>query len=422
MYLYQSIRTVLILTSAIFLLPNVTGAAERVMIEDVPHIKNSATPSQGKRIIELQEQWRIGGDDDETLLGLVTRVREDDSGNLFVMDAQLSQIHVYDPAGNKIRTLFREGEGPAEIRGPRDMVIMNDGRIGAVQEMPGKLIFVNKNGDPAGSLTIGGAANEQGGFCQTFAASAFKDLLVVTGFLQGQGTEPGHFTQTNFLSRADSEGSEIKRICETIHDLDFSNFSFDENKHLASYWWNNDIGPDGKVYVAPKLNRYEIHVFDADGKLERVIEREYEPWKRTAEEREYFTRVIRAVYYGVPFEFEIITSEYEPVVLYMHRGLRVHADGSIWVLTTHGVRDQAEGTMATFDVFSPEGDFTHQVEVRGPWDGEHDGLFFFADDHAVIVTGYADAMNAQFTGGNLTIDLTDDAASVEVIRCGISEK
>jgi len=37
----------------------------------------------------------------------------------------------------------------------------------------------------------------------------------------------------------------------------------------------------------------------------------------------------------------------------------------------------------------------------------------------VVVTGFADAMLTQFTGGNMTLDLAGDAGSVEVIVCRV---
>jgi len=71
--------------------------------------------------------------------------------------------------------------------------------------------------------------------------------------------------------------------------------------------------------------------------------------------------------------------------------------------------------MATFDVFDSSGEFTQQVNVRGSWNGRSDSVFFLDDDHAVVVTGFADAMVTQFTGGHMTVDLDSEAGSMEVI-------
>jgi hypothetical protein len=397
-------------------------AAETVLVDGVPHVRNTAEPREGVRHVELEELWRGGGDSDDIFFGLVTRVRQDEHRNLYVMDAQLSQVHVYDEQGAHLRTLFGEGEGPGEIRGPRDLVLMPDGRVGAVQEMPGKLIFVDRENRPAGVLRIGGSGVEHGGFCQTFAAHAGADILLVAGFLQAPGAEPGHIDQTSFLTRFDQEGHEVVRFVSDTHDIDIANFTFEEQKHLATYWWNADVGADDRVYVAPYLDRYAIQVFGADGTLQRVIEREYAPWRRTDAEKERFTEVIKAIYAGSPIEIGVEVSDDEPVILYFQRGLRVHADGTIWVLTNRSVREQEPGVMATFDVFDAEGAFVRQVAVHHQADGQRDGVFFVGDDRAVVITGYKDAMLVQFTGGRLSIEAGDDeSGAMEVIYCRVKE-
>ena len=109
----------------------------------------------------------------------------------------------------------------------------------------------------------------------------------------------------------------------------------------------------------------------------------------------------------------------EPVIATMQRGLRVHPDGTIWVMTTRGTRDREPGVMATFDVFSPEGEFVRQMVVHGEGDPRHDGVFLLANDRAVIVKGFVDAGLVQFTGGRLTVDLGDEEALMELSYCRV---
>ncbi len=83
-----------------------SGAAEREIVDGVTYIRNTFDPREETVNLYLNEQWRHGG----------------------------------------------EGDGPGEVRGPRDMVLMDDGRVGVVQEVPGKMIFVDRLGNPAGDL------------------------------------------------------------------------------------------------------------------------------------------------------------------------------------------------------------------------------------------------------------------------------
>jgi hypothetical protein len=383
----------------------------------VPRVQNGGEPRDGTEVFALQEQWRVGGEEDEVFFGLVTRIQEDESGNLYVLDAQLSQVQVYAPDGTHQGTLFREGEGPGEVRGPRDLALLVDGRVAVVQEMPGKVICVDRQNRPAGTWRVCGEGSVFGGACQALSIFAGKHLFLAAGFAQSPGEAPGHLRQTNFLLGFSPDGAPGAPFCTTVNDIDLGAFTFEEDRHLASYWWNTAIGPDDRVYVAPHIDRYEIHVFGADGVLERIIEREYEPWKRTAAEREHFTEMVQAIYYGAPLEVGVDPLDHEPAINYLQRGLRVHADGTLWVLTTRGLRAQEPGVFATFDVFSPAGNFVRRVAIRGPWDGRRDGLFLLGEDRAAVITGFVDAMVLQFTGGNLAIDLGGEAGGMEVIHC-----
>ena len=387
--------------------------------DGVPVVHNSDVPRDGSVNVRLEELWRVGDEGGDLLFGMISQVREDGDGNLYVMDAQLSEVHVFSPGGEHLRTLFGEGDGPGEIRGPRDLVLLDDGRIGLVQEMPGKLVFVDNRGDPAGELRIGGEGTNHGGFCQTFSAFTDGERLLVSGFLQTPGDGPGLMVQTNFLSEFGPDGTHRVEFARRESTLSMAEFVFSESRHLASFWWNAAVGLDGLVYVAPDLDRYRLEVRAPDGRLVRVIERDYEPWRRTRADEARFTDMVRSVYYGLPFEVGVEALATEPVVDYMHRGLRVGTDGSVWVLTTRGIRSPEAGAMMSFDVFDPDGVYARRVNVHGPWNSRSDAVLLIDDDHAVVVTGFADAMVAQFTGGHMTVDLDGGAGSVEVIYCSV---
>jgi len=386
---------------------------------DVTYVRNSDDPRDGTSDVGLEELWRVGDEGSGFLFGMISQVREDAEGNIYVMDAQLSDVHVFSPGGEHLRTLFREGEGPGEIRGPRDLVLLDDGRVGLVQEMPGKLVFVDRLGNPAGELRIDGEGTSHGGFCQTFSAFTDGEQLLVAGFLQRPGDGAGTMAQTSFLSSFAPDGTRLVDFATRENTISLADFVFEEAKLLTPFWWNAAVGPNGLVYVAPDLQRYRLEVRAPDGRLVRVIERDYEPWRRSEADKAWFVDMVRSIYSGLPFEIGVEPLETEPVIVYLHRGLRVRPDGSIWVLTTRGIRSPEAGAMATFDVFGPDGVYLRRVNVHGRWNGLTDAVLLIDDDHAVVVTGFADAMIAQFTGGNMTVDLDDEADSVEVIYCRV---
>jgi hypothetical protein len=66
----------------------VSGAAatEEVLVDGVLHVRNGETPRDGITTVQLQEVWRVGGEDDEHIFGVISDVLVDDAGNLYLLD------------------------------------------------------------------------------------------------------------------------------------------------------------------------------------------------------------------------------------------------------------------------------------------------------------------------------------------------
>ncbi len=367
---------------------------------DVPTIMNGPHPRDGLEKLRLREVWRAGGpDDEETLFGLVTDIGGDAEGNVYVFDGQLCQVQVYDPDGQHLRTLFRQGEGPGETQSPRDMVMLPGGRVGAVQEFPGKIVMVDLQGTPAGSIIPGGGDPTRGGWMSLIAAACRGEHLICTGEHPAPAERENTQARTYFLASFGPDGQERTRYLETHNVRDFANFVFSERKDTPAFWWASEVGPDGRVYTVPDRDRYAISVFLADGTPDRVIEREYLPWKRTPAEFERIRLLYESAIGGISIPYSIKVEEYEPAISYWHRALRVAEDGTLWVVSSRGIREQPEGIMLTYDVFDDRGHFIRQVAVPCEGDGVDDALFFIGRDTVVLVKGYLDSLAAQFGRG-----------------------
>ncbi len=392
------------------------AAGEQVLIDGVPHIRNGATPSQATETLTLREVWRAGGaDDEDTLFGLISDVGGDKDGNTYVMDAQLCEVHVYAPDGEHLRTLFRQGEGPGEVENPRDMVMMGDGSVGLTQEFPGKIVLVDPEGNPRGSIAPGGDDPTQGNQPGLITATFGGGNLICTGEYGQPGPNPGTEDRTYFVASFSTDGKELARYVETHNLRDFSSFVLSESKDTPALWWASEVGPDGRVYTVADRDQYAVSVFHADGTLERVIEREFGRRKRSAEEFERIRLLYESAIAGISIPYTLEIDEYEAPISYWHRALHVAEDGKLWVVSSRGIRGQAEGTMLTYDVFDPAGHFIKQVAVRCEGDGYNDALFFLGPDHVVLVKGYLDALAAQFGRGTALSADGEEHAMPEVV-------
>ena len=377
-------------------------------------VANGPEPRDGRETWRLEEMWRAGHEDDDVFFGLITRVVAGPQGNIHLLDSQMNTVHVYSPDGDHLRTLFREGEGPGEVRSSRDMTVFSDGRVGVLQEMPGSMTFVDADGTPAGSVKIRGPELADAGIYTLFACFLGGDSLVLSG-TEHVRDRPEISRRINFLSSFDDQGAETHRFAELVNSYDFSDFVFDESVHIPGFWWNSAVDRAGRVFTVPDLQTYEILVFAADGSPVRTITRDYEPYMRSGAEKDVVRRMIDSAMAnsGVPYRVEVMDAA--PAVNYIMRGLRIHDDGDLWVLPWRGVVDQPEGVLATFDVFDPQGVFVRQVSLACPGDGEIDGVFAVGPDRFVVIRGYAEAVSAQFGGRSRASDDDGDEALMEIV-------
>ena len=378
-------------------------------------VHNGAEPAHGVQTMHLEEMWRAGGaDDEENFFGLVTWAEAGPDGLVYVLDTQLCQVNVYDDAGTLVRTLFRQGEGPGEVNRPRDLVIMPDGTIGAVQEFPGSVVRVTPDGIPADSIRLRTGDATAGGFVAVTAAEHRGGTFLVAGVKIRPGERDGTQVRTMYLARAGDDGLLGTRYLERTIEWDFTNFTYDEAVSLPSFFWANAVGPDGRVYAAPDRDAYRIDVFAPDGTLERVIEREYEPWRRTAADREWLTALFDGALGNAPFSYDLKLAETESAIHWLNRGVQVAADGRLWILPGRGTREQPAGVVATFDVFTPEGEFDRRVQVACEGDSEKDGVFLLDDERVLLIRGYVDAVATQFGGGGVEGG-DEEAAPMEIV-------
>jgi hypothetical protein len=386
------------------------AAGEVVTIDGVPHVRNGATPAEGVRTWRLEELWRAGGEDDDIFFGLVTKVAADPEGRVYVLDAQLCQVHVYAPDGTHLRTLFGEGEGPGEVRDPRDMFLLAGGRVAACEEFPGRLVIVHADGTPDRAVTL---TSEDGAFHSLTAGERTGDAFLLSG-THNDRAENGVSPRIYYLSRYSPAGEELVRCAESRAVYDFRDFLFDEEQHVPGQWWNFSAGPDGRIYVAPDRGRYAVRVLEPDGTPVRVIERECGVWRRTDAEKRQYHDCIDGAMAGSGVPYRIAVEENEPVIALLQRGVRARADGTLWVLPAVGIHDQDAGIMATWDVFDEEGRFARQVRLAGPDRGDQDGMFFAGPDRLLVVKGYLDAMAAQF-GRARILDEDEEPEPMQVV-------
>ena len=393
------------------LIPAPASAGEEVMQDGILHIVNGSTPSGGIQTMELEELWRIGGEDDEdVLLGIITRALVDQENNIYLLDQQLSEVQVFTPDGEHMKTLGRQGSGPGEVTNPGDFVFMPDGTLGLVQIFPGKIIQLNMDGTPAGEFHPDTGEATAGGFLALVNCRSAGGNLVLSGIQISADPATGTQTRDYFVRSYNSDGSLKAPIFNMERIWNFQNgFVFREAEN-DFIWWRMDVGQDGRIVLCEPRYDYALSVYSPEGELERIIDREYESWTRSDKIYKRFESIMEGQVAQFPPGTEMEVEKMEMDVA----DLRVAQDGSIWTLPSRQMYEPEPGFFAVYDVFTPEGHFEKQVRVQCPGDPAADRLIFTGSDFIFQVTGFWDSVLGA-NGGGSDEDDESEAEPMEVI-------
>lgn len=355
--------------AAILMLPSIAAAewqGREVVHNGIRHIENPETPME-RLDVDMVEVWRRGAEDDDIFFGLPSQIVQDGQGNVYVLDAQVSEIHVFSPDGEHLRTIGREGEGPGEFRNANDMFLGPGNLLGVVSVFPGKIVRLGLDGTPADNFPL---PQEEGeGFQLVFKARATKDRVVVAGAKQTRGN--GSNEQSNYLKAFDSEGNELAHYHTMMERTQYGGMEFDE-KVFANFKGQWALAPSGEVAGALTFDDYALHVWNPDATAKFVIERpDYPPYKRTAKLKERMQKLYDGVTRWNPNSTFKVSETHRAVVQLWYR-----EDGNLWVLSGRGNWHEEDGLFAAFDVYDSQGRYIRQVRLVGDGDAQNDGIYF----------------------------------------------
>jgi len=388
----------------------ILGCAALPARADAPTVHSSA-PQRPPLTLHFEEDWRLGGEDSELLFGLMVGASADSAGNVYLMDQQLNQVTVVSPQGEVGRRLFREGEGPGEIRTPQGIAVLPDGRVGLVQQFPGKLIMVDAEGDPAGSLTFAGGGAGKQGYTMAAGCTARAGTFLLAGMHQSPENET--ILRTSYLATMNlADGSERVRYRQHQTVLDPRKAHFREREMFAPCY-THALAPDGRVYCARDWREYAIEVLAPGGELERVITRDFVPLARDQRAKDRMDALFRVQASQLPYP---ITWEIEPTEQFIS-GLRVDASGTLWVSHNRSNSELPAGIFTAYDTFDTAGRWLQVVHVACAGDPAYDGLLWLPDDRVLLVKGLILASLTATGSQGATFDEDEGSEAMEVI-CG----
>ena len=351
--------------------------------EDVVVVSNRKNPELKIRII-FKEELSIGSieGDENYLFGSSIGFNTDEDGNFYVSDIDSKRILKYDPEGNYLLTIGREGQGPGEFGSLSLARFDKDNNIYINDSINNRISFFDKEGKHLRQIRM----KER--FSNLFFNSkgfivANKYSVPEEGNTQKQiylhGLFDNTFNLVAELFKDETEfplptGTDLSSMSKYIANV-FSLVAF--RPQIITTLAENDF-----IYLGYP-DKYEINVYSPEGRLVKKIIRDYDPIPVSKKDKESFVKMAGE---NLPSIFtedirekafkNIKYRKYKPA----YQGLILMENGWLAVIV-----DSVEDEYTLFDVFDQEGKYIAHFKTPVPAEGMLAGLLFFKNGKAYAV-------------------------------------
>jgi hypothetical protein len=258
-----------------------------------------------------------------------------------------------------------------------------------------------------------GGPTEEGGWGVLMTGHAWGDDGIAVVGQMTQQNEAGEREARRYVAAFDRDGIVQSTMFEETSPPRDRSRPPAERDLLKPYMMSWDTGRDGSLVMAVSWDDYRLFVFGPDGKLERIVEKEHEPWKRRDADVNFMKRLF-GVPEGAPAPIEL--DDHEPVISITQAGVQL-VDDEIWVLPSRNMRDLPEGVLQRFDVFDRQGHFRRQVDVRCQGDPLNDRIAVLPGGRFVRQRRFVDCFVTSLGPGSLPADERGGEESTPAVIC-----
>ncbi len=309
-------------------------------IQVIYNPKKPSPPKGSAAKIVLKQEFSIGeGKFDEDRFGELTSMDVDNDGNIYILDGKEEKIKIFDSAGKFVKKFGEEGWGPGELNVPVSLQVT-----------------------PAGEIAIGDAAKQK----FMFFSLGGKFLREMSTAIKAPGLDLSLFdSQGNIIGEqiVQAEGKvrlEVRKydrelnLLFTMASVDITGVTkgkIDPFRIKFSY----QFGKDNSIYCGD-LDKYEIKVFNPEGKLIKKILKDYDPVKLTEKDKEEFFGRIPEI--GPLAKERIKFSKVFPP----YQNFTIDEKWRLFVRTFEKGKDKGEYYL---DVFDEEGKYIAKFSFKG---------------------------------------------------------
>jgi len=332
--------------------------------EIVKNGKRPVPPAGSAFRFSLEPLWTIGGESSvEADFSDITSVAVMPSGNVLVLDGKECRVFVFDAAGKFVRSFGRKGQGPGELNGPIGIAMTPGNEIMIEDSMNRRLSYFARDGT----------------FLRQRSTAQGMGMGLAGLVMDGRGRMAGR----SLFFEGGKVGFEIKtygpdlKPGATLVKIEMGGLGKLKIDPLTSAP-GLVLSPDeqGRLFLGSSEG-YRIRVFDFEGRLLRIVEREYDPVPVKKEDHDRIFKILGNIPStgGLNIKEMIAIPEVYPPYLM----LIVDPDGRMLVRTFDKGKTDKE---YFFDLFDSRGRYVYRFAARTEFVLWRNGRLFGTEEDA----------------------------------------
>jgi len=332
--------------------------------EIVKNGKRPVPPAGSAFRFSLEALWTIGGESSaEADFSDITSVAVEPSGNLLVLDGKECRVFVFDAAGKFVRSFGRKGQGPGELNGPIGIAMTPANEIMVEDSLNRRLSYFSRDGT----------------FLRQRSTAQGMGMGLAGLVMDGRGRMAGR----SMSFEGGNIGFEIK--------------TYDPDLKPGAVLAKIVMGGLGKLKIDPLTSApglilfpdeqgrlflgssegYRIRVFDFEGRLLRIVERDYDPVPVKKEDHDRIFKLLGRMPStgGLNVKEMIAIPEVYPAYMMFI----VDQDGRIIVRTFDTGKTDKE---RSYDLFDSKGRYVYRFASRTEFVLWRNGRLFGTEEDA----------------------------------------
>jgi len=334
--------------------------------DGVTIVKNPLEPLNPEMQIIFEEDLTIGVEegDENYMFGSQVFVNTDDEGNIYVTDWDRKTVKKYDSNGNFLQSIGRPGQGPGEFQDISEVRFDIEGNICLNDVKSQRISFLSKEGNYLKGIKFPTifervVVNSKGFYIAISADNVelgkSKKWDYVYGLFDDKFNLIAEFLR--LPQEANAKNKNPDSITQVIAD------SLSEEAFVP--FVNYVLSKNDSIYFGYPKN-YEIKVYSPEGKLGKIIQRDFKPVEISERHKEYFVENLSQWFLAkIPPDeekrvFELVKyPKYKPA----YERFILMENGWIFVVVD-SVRDGSK----LVDIFNNDGEYLAQFETDIPTD------------------------------------------------------